>query len=43
MKNLKVLMEAPFTDQGSLLEIFPDLNVWFGIRKVIEQINANAA
>ena len=43
MKNLEVLMEAPFTDQGSLTDIFPDLNVWLGIRKVIEQINANAA
>ena len=43
MKDLSVLQEAPFTDRGSIVEIFPDINVWMGIRKVIEQINANAA
>ena len=43
MKDLSVLQEAPFTDQGSVVDIFTDLNIWMGIRKVIEQINANAA
>ena len=43
MKDLSVLQESPFTDRGSVVEIFTDLNVWMGIRKVIEQINANAA
>ena len=43
MKDLSVLQEAPFTDQGSVVDIFTDLNVWMGIRKVIDQINANAA
>ena len=43
MKDLSVLQEAPFTDQGSVVDIFTDLNVWMGIRKVIESINANAA
>lgn len=43
MKDLSVLQQAPFTDRGSIMKIFPDLNVWMGIRKVIEQINANAA
>jgi type I restriction enzyme R subunit len=43
MKDLSVLQEAPFTDKGSVVEIFTDLNVWMGIRKVIDQINANAA
>ena len=42
MKDLSVLQEAPFTDRGSIAQIFTDLNVWIGIRKVIEQINANA-
>ena len=42
MKDLSVLQEAPFTDKGSVAEIFTDLNIWLGIRKVIEQINANA-
>lgn len=43
MKDLSVLQESPFTDQGSVVEVFTDLTVWMGIRKVIETINANAA
>ena len=43
MKDLSVLQEPPFTDQGSIVEVFTDLSVWAGIRKVIEQVNANAA
>ena len=42
MKDLSVLQDAPFTDQGSVVDIFTDLNVWMGIRKVINEINANA-
>ena len=42
MKDLSVLQESPFTDRGSVVEIFTDLNVWMGIRKVIDMINANA-
>ncbi len=42
MKDLSVLQESPFTDKGSVVEIFTDLSVWMGIRKVIEQVNANA-
>ncbi len=42
MKDLSVLQEAPFTDKGSVVEVFTDLNVWMGIRKVIDRINANA-
>mgnify|MGYP004535673759 FL=1 len=43
MKDLSVLLESPFTDRGSVAEVFSDLNVWLGIRKVIDTINANAA
>lgn len=43
MKDLSVLLESPFTDRGSVAEVFTDLNVWSGIRKVIDTINANAA
>ncbi len=43
MKDLSVLQEPPFTDRGSVVELFTDLNVWMGIRGVIDQINANAA
>ena len=42
MKDFSVLQESPFTDQGSVVDIFTDLNVWMGIRKVIEEINDNA-
>ena len=42
MKDLSVLQEAPFTDRGSVVEIFTDMNVWMGIRKVIDSINENA-
>ena len=43
LKDLSVLQESPFTDRGSIAEVFTDLNVWVGIRKVIDTINANAA
>ena len=42
MKDLSVLQESPFTDRGSIVEVFTDLSVWLGIKKVIDQINANA-
>ena len=42
MKDLSVLQESPFTDQGSIVDVFTDLSVWMGIRKIIEQVNANA-
>ena len=43
MRDLSVLQESPFTDQGSVVDVFTDLSVWAGIRKVIENINANAS
>ena len=42
MKDLSVLQESPFTDKGSVVEIVTDLTVWMGIKKVIDQINANS-
>lgn len=42
MKDLSVLQEAPFTDHGSIVEVFTDLSVWMGIRQAIERVNANA-
>ena len=42
MKDLSVLQEPPFTNQGSVVEVFTDLSVWLGIRAVIDRINANA-
>jgi type I restriction enzyme R subunit len=43
MKDMSVLQEAPFTDRGSIVEIFTDLSLWLGIKRVIDRINANAA
>ena len=43
MKDLSVLQEPPFTDQGSIVEVFTDLTVWAAIRKAIDSVNANAA
>ena len=43
MKDLSVLQESPFTDRGSITEIFTDLTVWMGVKKAIDTINANAA
>ena len=42
LKDLSVLQEPPFTDQGSVVEVFADLSLWAGIRQAIERINANA-
>jgi type I restriction enzyme R subunit len=42
MKDLSVLQDAPFTDNGSIVEVFTDLTIWLGIRKIIDRINANA-
>lgn len=42
MKDMSVLQEAPFTDRGSIVDIFTDMRVWFGIKDVIDRINANA-
>ena len=43
LKDLSVLREPPFTDRGSVAEVFTDMTLWLGIRAVIDQINANAA
>ncbi|MBE5903280.1 MAG: DUF4145 domain-containing protein [Pseudobutyrivibrio sp.] len=42
MTDLSVLQESPFTDQGSIVDIFTDLSVWNAIRKIIDTINGNA-
>ena len=43
LKDFSVLQDAPFTDKGSIVEIFTDLSLWMGIKGVIDRINANAA
>ncbi len=41
MRDFSVLQGPPFTDMGSIVDVF-DIKAWAGIRKVIERINANA-
>ena len=42
MKDFSVLQDPPFTDRGSIVDIFTDMNVWLGICSVIDHINVNA-
>ncbi len=42
MTDLSVLQESPFTDRGSVVDIFTDLSLWASIRKAIEKVNTNA-
>ena len=42
MKDMSVLLDAPFTDNGSIVEVFTDMSVWLGIKRIIDRINANA-
>ncbi len=41
MKDLSVLQESPFTDQGSISELFDDVTVFMNLRAVIDGINRN--
>ena len=36
LKDLSVLQESPFTDQGSIVEVFTDMSLWAGIKSVID-------
>jgi len=42
LKDLSVLQETPFTDKGSIVQVFTDISLWLGIRKNIDKINSNA-
>lgn len=42
MKDLSVLQESPFTDMGSVSELFDDTTAFMNLRAVIERINQNA-
>ncbi|MCL2294157.1 MAG: DNA damage-inducible protein D [Spirochaetes bacterium] len=41
LKDFSVLRDSPFTDKGSVNELFTDLTLWSDIRRTIEAINAN--
>ena len=36
MKDMSVLQETPFTDNGSVVEVFTDVALWERIRKAME-------
>lgn len=42
LEDLSILKDSPFSDQGSIVEVFSDLSIWAAIWKAIEQVNANA-
>jgi type I restriction enzyme R subunit len=42
MKDYSVMQESPFTDQGSISEVFYDVGVFMDLRAAIDGINQNA-
>ena len=42
MKDMTVMQTSPFTDRGSVVDIFTDIEKWREIMDVIEDINRNA-
>ena len=42
LQDMSILRDPPFSDQGSIVEVFTDLSVWASIRKAIDCVNANA-
>ncbi len=42
MKDLSVLQESPFTDMGSISELFDDVTMFMDLRTIIDSINRNA-
>ena len=42
LQDLSILKDPPFSDQGSIVEIFADTSIWAAIRKAIDRVNANA-
>ena len=43
MKDFSVMQESPFTDKGTLSDVFTDMTIWLDIKNIIKSINANAA
>ena len=40
---MHVLQESPFTNQGSISELFEsDITIWFKVKTAIDEINSNA-
>ncbi len=39
--DFSVLQDSPFSDRGSIIDLFPDLNLWNSLKSKIEEINNN--
>lgn len=43
LTDMHVLQESPFTNQGSISELFEsDITIWFKVKRAIDEINSNA-
>ena len=43
LTDMHVLQESPFTNQGSISELFEsDITIWFKVKTAIDEINSNA-
>ena len=42
LTDMSILQHPPFTDRGSVAEVFPSPHIWDGIYSAIQSINANA-
>lgn len=42
LKDMSILQRTPFTDQGSVVDLFPDVTIWNNIYSAIQSINQNA-
>ena len=40
--DARTKLAAAIRDNGSIVEVFTDLTLWIGIKRVIDRINANA-
>ena len=42
VEDNSIFTESPFTDRGTIVDLFPDISVWKGIKDVINEVNSNA-
>ena len=42
LKDMSILQRTPFTDRGSVVDLFPDVTIWNNIYSAIQSINHNA-
>lgn len=42
LRQMALLDSAPFTNMGSVVEVFSDLTLWMKIKDTIQKININA-